>query len=347
MLVMKIILNKIYIGGSTIMKKWMIVLTMMFVLIALAACGNDDQEAEGNNDNAAQENTNDDGAGNEEATYEVEHAMGTATIEGTPERIVVLTNHGTEALLALGIKPVGAVKSWTGDPWYDHIADQMEGVEVVGTESDISLEAILALEPDLILANKMRQEEHYQALSAIAPTVFEETLRGDWKVNFELISKAVNKEAEGQKVLDDYNNRVAELSENLGDKLSTEVSMVRFMPEDVRVYHKDSFSGIILDEIGLARPESQDVEDFAAKGVTKERIHEMDGDVIFYFTYENEKGEGQQVEDQWINDPLWNSLEAVKAGKAYEVSDTIWNTAGGVLAANLMLDDLEEKLLGE
>ncbi|MEQ6390648.1 ABC transporter substrate-binding protein [Bacillaceae bacterium S4-13-58] len=336
------------------MKKWMIILMTMFVLVALAACGSSDEEDKDNN-NAGQENTNGETANNEpeantneeEVTYEVEHAMGTTTIEGQPERIVVLTNHGTEALLALGIKPVGAVQSWTGDPWYDHIADQMEGVQVVGTESDISLEAILALEPDLILGNKMRQEEHYQALSDIAPTVFEETLRGDWKVNFKLISEAVNKEAEGQEVLDAYNNRVAELSENLGDKLSTEVSMVRFMPADVRVYHKDSFSGIILDEIGLARPESQDVDDFAAKGVTKERIHEMDGDVIFYFTYENEKGEGQQVEDQWINDPLWNSLEAVKAGKVYEVSDTIWNTAGGVLAANLMLDDLKEKLLGE
>lgn len=278
-------------------------------------------------------------------SYTIEHAMDLTTIEGKPKRIVVLTNHGTEALLVLGIKPIGAVQSWTGSPWYDHIDEDMEGVEVVGTESEINLEAIAALKPDLIIGNKMRQEEHYQALEAIAPTVFEETLRGDWKVNFELIAKTVAEEEKGQEVLESFNERVANLTERLGDKIDTKVSMVRFMPDDVRVYHKDSFSGIILEEIGLARPESQDVADFAAKGVTKERINEMDGDVIFYFTYENENGEGQKAEDQWVKDALWTNLEAVKANKAYEVSDTIWNTAGGVKAANLMLDDLENKLL--
>lgn len=318
-------------------KSYSFIALLAALVLLLAACGNAEPEAktEGTEGTAGAE------------SYTVEHAMGTATIEGEPERIVVLTNHGTEALLSMGIKPAGAVQSWTGDPWYEHIADDMEGVEVVGTESEINLEAIAALQPDLIIGNKMRQEEHFQALNAIAPTVFEETLRGDWKVNFELIAKAVNKEEKGQEVLDAYNERVAALTEKLGDKIDTKVSMVRFMPDDVRVYHKDSFSGIILEEIGLARPESQDVDDFAAQGVTKERIEEMDGDVIFYFTYQNESDEGQQAEDAWIKDPIWNNLEAVQAGKAYEVSDTIWNTAGGVMAANLMLDDLEEKLLQE
>ncbi|WP_088009088.1 ABC transporter substrate-binding protein [Indiicoccus explosivorum] len=307
------------------------------LVLALAGCGAEEEAAATPADTKS------------ESSYTVEHAMGSTTIEGTPEKIVILTNHGTEALLSLGITPVGAVQSWTGDPWYDHIAEEMEGVEVVGTESEISLEAIAALEPDLIIGNKMRQEEHYEALSAIAPTVFEETLRGDWKVNYELIAEAVNKKEEGAEVLAAYEERVAELSAQLEEagKLDTKVSMVRFMPDDVRIYHKDSFSGIILDEIGLARPASQDVNDFAAKGVTKERVPEMDGDVIFYFTYEPAEGGGQEVEDEWINDPLWQNLEAVKAGNAYEVSDTIWNTAGGVKAANLMLDDLEAKLLGE
>lgn len=317
-------------------KKSLLFSLLLTLILALAACGT-----------SKDKESTDKGSAAKEESYTVEHAMGSTEIKGTPEKIVILTNHGTEALLSMGIKPVGAVQSWTGDPWYDHIADQMEGVEVVGTESDINLEAIAALKPDLIIGNKMRQEEQYEALSAIAPTVFEETLRGDWKVNFELIAKAVNKEAEGQKVLDEYNNRIKDIQEKLGDKINTEVSMVRFMPTDVRIYHLDSFSGVILQEIGLKRPESQNVNDFAAKGVTKERIPEMDGDVIFYFTYETGDGEGNKVEEKWINDPLWKNLEAVKAGKAYEVSDTIWNTAGGVIAANLMLDDLEAKLLGE
>ena len=63
---------------------------------------------------------------------EVTHAMGTTDVPDAPQRVIILTNEGTEALLALGVTPVGAVRSWLGDPWYDHIAARMEGVEVVG-----------------------------------------------------------------------------------------------------------------------------------------------------------------------------------------------------------------------
>lgn len=42
----------------------------------------------------------------------VEHAMGKTEVPANPKRVVILTNEGTEALLELGVKPVGAVKSW-------------------------------------------------------------------------------------------------------------------------------------------------------------------------------------------------------------------------------------------
>ena len=40
------------------------------------------------------------------------------------------------------------------------------------------------------------------------------------------------------------------------------------------------------------------------------------------------------------NDPLWKNLTAVKNNRAFKVDDVIWNTAGGVKAAMLMLDQL-------
>src|SRR5690606_32270431 len=156
--------------------------------------------------------------------------------------------------------------------------------------------------PDLIIGNKMRQEKIYDQLSAIAPTVFAETLRGDWQENFELYAKALNKEEEGKTVIADYNQRIEDIKGKLGDKVNQEVSMVRFMAVDVRIYHQDSFSGVILEQIGFARPESQDVDDFAETNATKERIPAMDGDVLFYFTYETGDGEASQLEEEWIQD---------------------------------------------
>jgi iron complex transport system substrate-binding protein len=274
----------------------------------------------------------------------VQHAMGSTELKGTPKRVVILTNEGTEALLALGIKPVGAVKSWLGSPWYDHIKAQMDGVANVGEESQPNLELIAGLKPDLIIGNKLRQEKVYDQLKAIAPTVFSETLRGEWQGNFKLYAEAVNKKAEGDKVLADFDKKTADVRQKLGDKINTKVSVVRFMSGDTRIYYNDTFSGIIMKKIGLARPASQNKEEFAATNVTKERIPEMDGDVLFYFTYDTGDGKASKVEQEWINDPLWKNLNVVKQGKAYKVSDAVWNTAGGVIAANLMVDDLAKHL---
>jgi iron complex transport system substrate-binding protein len=332
-----IIINTTYPGGKIYMKSSKLLLTLMTIMTVflLAACGGNEEKETADKTEPKAEDT----------SFTVEHAMGTETLEKTPERVVILTNEGTEALLALGVTPVGAVQSWVGNPWYEHIADQMKDVQVVGTESQVNVEAIAALKPDLIIGNKMRQEEVYEQLKAIAPTVFAETLRGDWQENFKLYAKAVNQEEKGQEVLDNYTNHIAELKEKLGDKTSMEVSMVRFMAGDVRIYHKDTFSGVILEQLGFARPESQNVDDFAEKGVTKERIPAMEGDVLFYFTYEEGDNKATAVEEEWIKDPLFQNLEVVKAGNVHKVSDTIWNTAGGVLAANLMLDQMEEILV--
>lgn len=321
------------------MKKWNgIILMMLAAMLVLSACGKDSGSTTGT---AGSDN------GNKEATQETNDAdrtidtiMGKVTVPAHPQRVVVLTNEGTEALLSMGVKPVGAVKSWTGDPWYAHIKDQMQGVENLGEEGQPNVEAIAALKPDLILGTKMRQEKIYEQLTAIAPTVFSETLRGEWKGNFKLWADAVNQVDKGNEVLAAYDKHVSDLKAELGDKLKTKVSMVRFMPGKARIYYRDTFSGLILSELGFARPESQTSDGFA-DDVGKERIPEMDGDILFYFTYETGDGKGSEMEKEWTNDKLWKNLDVVKKGNAHRVDDVIWNTAGGVLAANLMLDDLK------
>ncbi|MBO9130864.1 iron-siderophore ABC transporter substrate-binding protein [Bacillus sp. 165] len=319
------------------MKKfsWSLLFLVFSLSLLLSACGTKEETKKEEQEAKAPQ------------SYTIQHAMGTTEVKDTPKKVVILTNEGTEALLAMGVTPVGAVKSWTGNPWYDHIQDEMTDVKVVGTESEVNLEAIAALQPDLIIGNKMRQEKVYEQLTAIAPTVFAETLRGDWKENFTFYAKALNMEDKGAEVMKQYEDRIASLKTELGDKLNQKVSMVRFMPGDVRIYHKDTFSGVILEELGFQRPDSQNVDDFAEKGVTKERVPAMEGDILFYFTYDVGDGEGTKVEQEWINDPLFQNLQVAKNKQVYQVSDTIWNTAGGVLAANLMLDDIEKRFLNQ
>lgn len=139
----------------------------------------------------------------------------------------------------------------------------------------------------------------------------------------------------------------------LGDKVNQQVSVVRFMAGKTRIYYTDSFSGIIFDQLGFKHPKQQ-AELFTpnnklgnlAIDVGKEAIPKMEGDILFYFTYAP-KGDKAALDTakEWTNDPLWKNLNAVKSGNAHEVSDAIWNTSGGVISANLMLDDLEKIML--
>jgi iron complex transport system substrate-binding protein len=321
--------------------KTILTLFSVMAIFLLAACGG------GTGEKSSETKTT------KEESYTVEHAMGSTTIKGTPKKVVILSNEGTEALLALGVKPVGAVQSWLGDPWYDHIKADMEGVEVVGVESEVNVEKIATLKPDLIIGNKLRQEAVYDQLSAIAPTVFSETLRGDWKDNFQLYAKALNLEEKGTEVLSSYDQHVEDLKAKLGDKVNQEVSVVRFMAGKSRIYYTDSFSGVVFNQLGFKRAAQQEALFTAdnklgllAVEVGKEVTPKMDGDLLFYFTYAPQGDKAAlDTAKEWTNDPLWKNLNAVKSGNVFEVNDATWNTSGGVLSANIMLDDLEKLLV--
>jgi len=320
-------------------RKRMIWLTFCTVIIALlvAGCGAGNKNSSNNGDEETDNSSNNSNS----ETRIVKHAMGETPIKGTPLRVAVLTNESTEAVLMLGIKPVGAVQSFVGDPWYEHIKDQMDGVELLGEEGQPNLESIAALQPDLIIANKMRHEKIYDQLKGIAPTIESETLRGEWKNNFKLYAEALNKKDEGDKLLADFDARIEQFKAQAGDKLNETVSFVRFMGGKTRVYHTDTFAGIISSQIGIARNDmTKNAKDTFVDEITKERLPEVEAHRIFYFTFERGDGTANEQEKEWTNDPLWKGLTAVKEGRAYRVDDGIWNTAGGIIAANLMLDEL-------
>ncbi len=271
---------------------------------------------------------------------EITHAMGVTDVPDNPQRVVILTNEGTEALLYLGVVPVGAAQSWNGDPWYDHIAEPLADTVPLGTELAVNLEILATLEPDLIIGNKVRQEAIYPQLSAIAPTVMAETLGGEWQKNLQFYADTLGKSSEGEAAIAGFTERTKKIHDALGDAVNEQISMVRFSPNRTRIYYKDTFSGLALSQIGFARPAAQDKDEFATE-VTKERIPEMEGDRIFYFSDDLNSDEATANLNDWLNDPLWLNLEGVKAGKAQRVSEIIWNTAGGIYAAHLMLDDIE------
>ncbi len=268
--------------------------------------------------------------------------MGTTEIPAEPQRVVVLDTDKIDTALSLGITPIGAARaSETELPTY---LGDLSGVTVVGTSAEPDLEAIENLKPDLILGSKFRQEAFYDELNAIAPTVFTELVGITWKENFLLDGDALGKGEEAKQLLDDYEARAAEFGTGLGDAIATEVSLVRFMPDQIRYYGPDSFSGIVLGDVGLARPELQllaDAEDKRFGEVSAEEIDTLGGDVVFYCGYGSD---GEAMLAEYTGGELWQAIPAVQDGKAYAVDDEVWMTGIGVTAAGMILDDLETHL---
>lgn len=287
-------------------------------------------------------------SGSEAESVQVEHAMGTTEVPCTPQRVITLGQGQTDSTLALGVEPVGIVEPWT-DEFYDYLPDVVHNIKIVGSELEPDLEAIAALEPDVILGSKLRHEQIYGQLAEIAPTVFSETIGRTWKGNVSLWAKALCRPEEGERVLSEWDERATAFREELGELSDTTVSLIRFMPDEVRIY-LTGFPGSVLREAGLERPEAQQVDDWEASeqltAISQERIPEMDGEVIFVMTSDwRPEGGTVELKEEWTSHPLWQKLTAVQNGAVFGVNEEHWNLGGGILAANATLDDLEQHFL--
>ncbi|SOD66096.1 iron complex transport system substrate-binding protein [Streptomyces zhaozhouensis] len=307
--------------------------------VTLAACGDD-------SDSAGSEGS-DDGSGGGSRT--VETAMGPVEVPEDPERVVVLDTAELDTAITLGVVPVGAVQADATREFLDYLPqDQLSDVRNVGNIAAPNLEAIHELDPDLIIGSKVRDEQSYDELSAIAPTVFSETVGAPWKENFLMHAEALGRSAEAEEVVAAYETRVAEVTEALGGPeaaAATEVSMLRFIDGgNTRLYGRENYIGTVLADLGLGRPAVvDDATDGFAVEVSPEQVDQADGDVIYYSSYGDPDASG---EDAAVGGPLWEDLTAVRENRAFPVNDQLWFLGIGYTAAEQILDEIEETLAG-
>ena len=272
----------------------------------------------------------------------VEHAMGETEIEGTPERIVTLYQGANDAAVALDIPLAGIVESWVEKPVYKYLRDDLSDVKQVGLETQPNLEEISKLNPDLIIAAKMRHEDIYNLLSQIAPTVMEETVFR-YRETVKLIGEAAGREEKAASVLNNWDQRVADFREKIeakmGDKWPIEVAVLNFRADHARIYYS-GYAGRILNELGFERPEAHKEDSWGVKLTSKESIPEMNADAFFIFMEDDQAVKNTYQE--WTEHPLWQNLDAVQNEQVFRVDQVAWNMAGGIESAHIMLDQLYE-----
>ena len=106
----------------------------------------------------------------------VTHKMGTTVIPAAPQRVVTVGLRDQDFVLALGVRPVG-VAEWYPEvaggigPWAKETMGASEPAVVASIDS-VNIEAVAALQPDLILSIYAASDPAvYGKLSKIAPTV--------------------------------------------------------------------------------------------------------------------------------------------------------------------------------
>jgi len=266
---------------------------------------------------------------------EIRHAMGVTTLEQAPVRVVVLDTGELDAMVQVGLIPVGTAEySNAGLPTY--IDQAVEGITVIGLTAEPDLEAIAGLAPDLILSSKLRNETIYDDLSRIAPTIFAESPGVTWKQNFKLYVQSVGRETEGAAVVARYVERARALNAGLPESrpIST---VVNIRADQVRVYQRASFSGVLLTDHGFPRDAPSNVDDFAAYPSVEELGAYITADLVILATAtptDNPFADGILAGD------VWSLLPAVQFGTVLTVDATAWIGGIGYGAAFLVQDDL-------
>ena len=273
-------------------------------------------------------------------TKTISHAMGSTDVPKKALRVVTLFQGATDSVVALGVTPVGVVDSWAQQPTYEYLRDALKGVAHVGLETQPNLEAIVALKPDLIIATKSRHEKIYRQLSQIAPTVMAENVY-DFKTTLDLTAEALSKQEKGKQVWNVFQQRIRIFRKAIKQREANwplTAAVLNIRADHLRLYLKQSFSGVVLNEIGFQFPLPNE-KGWGVKLKTKEALPSVNADVFFIILQSNDAAVKQNY-DAWRAHPLWKMLTAPKNQQVYEVDNVAWLLSGGILGAEKILDQL-------
>ncbi|SDS97139.1 iron complex transport system substrate-binding protein [Halopseudomonas litoralis] len=280
-------------------------------------------------------------------TRQIEDAQGNQlTVPADPKRIVTLSELDLDVALALGIEPVGTTdgRGQAAPPRY------LEGrvpaqTRSVGILNNPNLEALLELQPDLILTGPQKPEQ-LAILNEIAPTAVSYALGEYWMDATLRVANILNREAEGQALLERYKARTAEGREKLSEHQGETISITRWNPKGPAYMLKDSFSSTVAHDLGLVRPaHQQEPGTTHSMSLSLESLAMLDADWLVIGTLAT-TGDAVDAMRQAEQTPMFQQLEATKAGHYSAVDGSVWTSTGGPLAALQLIEDIETMILG-
>jgi len=326
---------------------------MLSVILLLSACGAGNSAggniggtgSAGSESKAVNSNSNTSVTQAKQQVYPVviKHMKGELTLEQYPSKIAVLDTKFVDQLVTLGEQPAGSVKAAadkTDFPAY--LSSKITDVKLLGTRDEPNLEAILAMEPDLIICTEF-QEKVFDSLSKIAPTIMLD-FNEDWRDTLVTFGKIVGKPQEAGDILTTYQEKTEKLKGELKAKVGSEtVALIRPRNEGIRVHTPGHRAASILyNDLGLSAPQQVLDEKDTAYEVSLEGFPQVGADHYFLVKDDMFKAAVEEVQSTEV----WKSVEAVKQNHVYDVDSNVWIAYYGPTAINMIVDRVAEVFLG-
>ncbi|MGV9849916.1 iron-siderophore ABC transporter substrate-binding protein [Streptomyces sp. NPDC003442] len=280
----------------------------------------------------------------------VEHAFGSTKITKAPQRVVSLGYTDDQAMLALGVRPVGMVDQYpnpagkkpdinTQWPWVkDKWGDTRPEVVMSNGDSGPNYEKIAALRPDLIVAVYSEIDKAaYDKLSQIAPTVGrtkgeKEPFSAPWQDNAVQIAKALGKEDEGAKLVQGIQDKLG-AAKKAHPKFANQTAVaLSWYKNSVAPFTSTDVRGRLVTGIGFSY---QTKIDKVAGGkfftvLSPERVDLVDVDRVFVI---NDKADQRALKKF----QLFTNLDAVKKGKVSYLLDSEGPAVGAAMSQSTLL----------
>ena len=276
-------------------------------------------------------------------TRTITHDLGTTELKGDPQRVVALEFSFVDALVAVGVKPVGVADDKDPKRILPQIADQIAGYTSVGLRQSPSLQQISALKPDLIIADTERHKAIYEQLRGIAPTVVFNSLNGSYQQSLDnavAIAQALNRCAAMDERLAKHRAAMAAFKAKIPSGRADTfmfgiASEKQFSAQTGKAYAPSVLESLGLHSLPPAQGQTTQVE------MNLETYVATNPPVLFVA-----KSAPQTLFDQWQANPLMQGTAAVKDKKVYQVTQDVWSRWRGILCAELVAQDVITKLYG-
>ncbi|MFJ4897804.1 iron-siderophore ABC transporter substrate-binding protein [Streptomyces sp. NPDC088727] len=280
--------------------------------VALAACG-------GGNDKASSSASAEAGAKSGAFPVTVQHKYGSTTIDSEPKRIVTLGLSDQDAVLALGVKPVGSVDwfkekpygkwPWTKAKWGSDTPD------IVGERDEYNMEKIAALKPDLVIAQYSgMKKEQYDTLSKFTKVVAQPKGLPDygasWQVMTRQIGASLGKKAQAEKLITGIDADFKKVRDEHPEFATKTLAVAdSFEAGKYSAFTKTDPKSIFFSELGFKlKPE---IDKLAKPGwnaaeLSSEKLNVLDVDRLVWVTSSTDANDRIKAE------PLYKNLKVSK-----------------------------------